>query len=651
MSAKKSRSRDVSVFDEELVLEEFLSDISHIYSGDRVNITVDSDTRSQFEMSDDICVSTDIRSEIGRPLNGPNKLRYIIDDLSHNIEHQKLSDFETYLSYIEMQDDDPSKLIALLVSVLLEDQYIDTNRVKKYRGHRKSIAFKRALYMRGSIRPPLTDLHAESAVIEAFIQIATAGYVKDADSLCKRDQKLMMWVKETIEKARRENSQQKRLEYVKEITTYLIKATTSNPYRAQKHIMNHPPSSYDFEPLVDESSMTTDVDDIETNLREYIRRKIRKLLKKLGFTGDDSPDEDYDLPDDAQSEKPLSKQEQRQKSKSDEKNEDGNIFAESGDDETLRELLEKSDEKELFNIDGEDDDIFTPTEAEKERFERLRETIIREELGDVIERQAERDNRIDNDSTSSQVLEKVEKRGLSDEVEDIFKKIKTKESRTNSVKGSRMNQRAVTRNISGDYTEQRLFYQNRTVELGNRTIGVSVDLSGSVNEVDAMVALGTLAKATDEIGDDFVATHFNNSESHLITSPREEFDWKHFDSVEAGGNTPTAKGILDIRHLIQDITNRERVMFVITDGKPNEGLSSSGKTPEKDSRAQVNEARKDNIKVIGLGLSGVDESNMKAMFGEDSYIMANEDTLASELLDAYRLQMGVVDDSGVNITT
>lgn len=709
MSTRKPRSREVSVFDEESALEELLSDISHIYTGDRLDVTVNSDIRSQYDMNDSFSVSTNIRDEVGRPLNGPNKLRYIIDDLSHNIEHQKLTDFDKYLSFIKRQEDDTSKLIALLVSVLIEDQYVDTNRVKKHRGHRKSIAFKRALYMRGSIRPPLTDLHREAAIVEGFMQIATAGYIKDADALPERDQKLMIWVKETVEKARYENDQEKRLEYIEEITTYLIKAIDSNSLRAKKHIVQNPPSSYEFETLIDETSITTDVDDIETELREYIRKKIAQLLSKLGLSGNKDEEDDFELPDDAGKPSDEQGQEGQSTSQSDETGQseesdvserteqgqtseggDSDRGAETlsdgfdddlatsgladGDDEgggdsdksdsemgiseqdggpeesSLGELLEQSDERDMFNVDSDEEDVFTPTEAEKERFERLRETIVREELGDVIERQDDRDSRMNNDSTSKQVLERVEKRGLADEVEDIFREIKTRESRVNAVKGNRMNQRAVTRNRSGDYTEQRLFYQTRTIELGNRTVGVSVDLSGSVDEVDAMVALGTLAKATDEIGDDFVATHFNSSDSQLITSPREDFSWRHFDSVNAGGNTPTAKGILDTRLLLQDITNRERVMFVITDGRPNEGLDSSEKSPVEDARTQVNEARRDNIKVIGLGLSGVDENNMEAIFGQDSYIMVNEQTLANDLLDAYRLQMGVVDNTDVNIS-
>jgi uncharacterized ParB-like nuclease family protein len=188
---------------------------------------------------------------------------------------------------------------------------------------------------------------------------------------------------------------------------------------------------------------------------------------------------------------------------------------------------------------------------------------------------------------------------------------------------------------------------------------VALDMSGSMNERKAKVAIGALYAATEIIGDSFVASAFLTSGRRggsdsiftpLITGPDEDFMWSHLDGLTTDDMTPTASGVLDGTNLLQAASRPEKVLVVITDGKPNrapDGGSHGNKALDSAASA-VQQARAQGVKVIGLAVgSNINEGNLKAMFGQQDYIRVDEDNLAGALLEIYRRQMKLVQEGAI----
>jgi len=95
---------------------------------------------------------------------------------------------------------------------------------------------------------------------------------------------------------------------------------------------------------------------------------------------------------------------------------------------------------------------------------------------------------------------------------------------------------------------------------------------------------------------------------------------------------------------MEDLHARERLMIVITDGKPNSQYSSQELTasPVGDANQVVQNVQSKNIKVIGLyvGTSGGDTA-MARIFGEDGFVSASMNELSQELIQIYRRQLRV----------
>ena len=781
------RRRTSTVFEKTSVLADILEDITYAYTGERESVRVNTGTRSAANMrTSSFHVTTNIREEVGRPLDGPNKLRYIIDDLAHAIEHDRVTDFNALENFVaEYEDDGEAEVVlAALVVTTLEDQFVDTSLLQSHRGHRRSVAFKHAVQMRSILRPPLSDLEPEPALVEGYIQLATAGYVKDAEAVSTRRQVLLRWMRKKINEARYADDQQERINIAQEITDYLIEHTSTNHTAAKSHVFNNPPPTHDLDPILDKLGVEQTQDSKASELMNKLKSKLSRARQKAG--GNRTPKElpdDVDMEDVEQDEEldvtpqmpeqdndneeaesrsvrqeetedkePASEENASEEEQDDKENEpqpsageseqqpredanekpsagkqeeyhsddkeddslsdsfhdeddvgdlssskdtpdvgthrgsrtsvqdnegksatvgkknrdaktagDGTEQSKSGaptqqgqsdntagggatgsdtQEDSLSDSLEAGDAGDWYGNGSEGDDYLTPTDRAKERFEALKRAVIKEKMGELGERREKRDKRIrSSGGITHDIQGEVNKRGLVEEVVETFYRLKTRDRDTRSTKGRRLNERAVVRNLSGNFAEQKLYFKRQRAETGDRAVGVAVDLSGSMDAVETMVALGTLAEAVDIIGDELVITTFHSHDSAMITGPEEEFDWSHFKAARAGGSTPTAHGVLDSQLLLDEVTKREKVLFVITDGKPNVGLEQTRRNALEDAKAQVKRARHDNVKVIGLGLSGMNEQNMKTMFGKDNYVMVNDNRLAEDLLTVYRNQM------------
>ena len=311
---------------------------------------------------------------------------------------------------------------------------------------------------------------------------------------------------------------------------------------------------------------------------------------------------------------------------------------------------------EWFDVDP-NDDYESADEQFEEQFEEL-ERRIAEMQTDIGAAQFERDTEItafneERYDHHARVRDHLRTTGLAEQIESAFRKIATRDTEFAARSGKKVNLRNATRRFAGDTTVTDLYTRRRKAETGDRCVGVATDMSGSMNGFNAKVALGALAVATSAIGDDFCANGFRkNGLTPLITRANEKFEWRHLDGVRAGGSTPTADGVMNAIDLIEESSKPEKLMIVVTDGKPNVNMSEKNRDGHTgvsygtvgSANWAVEYARSRGIAVVGLGIGRVSEHKMAQVFGDDGFVMGEMDTLADDLLEAYTAQLEFGDE-------
>ncbi|ODR79859.1 hypothetical protein BG842_04935 [Haladaptatus sp. W1] len=301
--------------------------------------------------------------------------------------------------------------------------------------------------------------------------------------------------------------------------------------------------------------------------------------------------------------------------------------------------------------DGQSDVNTTGWGRDIQRTERLAEN-------DITVRRATRDARASTQSNASDVRTELDRRGLTREIEEAFSAFGTHTVERRGWCGERLDVRAAVRQRAGTPYQQDVFRQRQQSNASDRTVGVAIDLSRSMDIFEAKVALGALFRATSVIGDNMVASGFgtdrengNRIETPLVTAPNEELQWHHLNAISEMDDTPTASGIEDVRDLLQNKNSRERILIVITDGKPN--IPLNGTTPNRedavtDAKEQVREARRHHdVAVIGIGIGDeIDEGTLRKMFGQRGYALADRSNLSKRLVDVYRGQIETTRHSG-----
>jgi len=325
---------------------------------------------------------------------------------------------------------------------------------------------------------------------------------------------------------------------------------------------------------------------------------------------------------------------------------------------------DERDPGEWYNIDSDTD--YTEVDEEfEERFEEIRDDIEADdsEVERMLrKRDSEGGSHVPYEMNESgdyvPVWDTKEYRELRDDVVEAFEQFKVGKRPSPSRQGNTIDIDRVVQRAAGDKSQNRLFRRDQRSAHGDRLIAVTADFSGSVYAARIKKAIAAIGEAVETIGDEFVATAWTDARrpwgvdrggvtTGIITGPTEEFDTDQLSAFESGGGTPLADGI-DVATTVGDECHaRQKVILVVTDGKANtwfkgpDGDAYLTGDSKGDARRVVEDARINGYKVIGIGYSGADENYMSSVFGRDGYVMAEQDTLADDLVDVYRRQLRV----------
>lgn len=778
-------------------LRRMLEDMTAVYSGENEKTEVAFTTGTphaseqggyaadcECEASGEhVAVATNVRDTYGKSMDGANELRVLVDTLNHEMEHVRSSDLTAKREFSARYPDCPQ--FAGLVLNVLEDQYIDWQRLKRFRGLRSAHSFKvDAIMANGSRRPPLYNLEQSEQVPEGFLQMAFAGYVKGFSDAPREVQEAVVKCRPLVDLVRNEHDPLEREQIAHTCMAILLEAVP-DPEDAedytdenQEEMPTDDPAEVDPEDVQDmlddldpedlenqeqgEDAPSVAIDPEEYDVPEWLEDEMNEADSSdqevsAAPEQEDDPWADEDQDEDAQDgQEQGDEQEQNDTGEgtgdgegeqgeqdapekeqpgdegdgeaedengqgSDTSSEGEQADSQEGGDDTegstgqqgdqgeqqeggspahgqetdpyseapdrgdtssedataggadpVDEAIDEMEKKERERDAGDhwdagDTDYSAPDGEFERRYQRI-EQEVQQEQTDLGQQKRRREQRLEEHrqrhgyerrkDSAERIRELLRSDGTAEDIVEAFKKFKTQDRWLPDTRGERLNTRNATRRLAGDYSEDRVYDRKLKAEVGDRCVGVAMDLSASMSGANNLrkpkMALGALHLATKTIGDDLLATGYKTYDNHpqkgecepvldLITGPQEGFDWGHLDAAKAGYLTPTADGVMYTLDLLKKSHRREKVMVVVTDGKANIPLggssSSSSSQGKQDAKKAVNTARQEGAKVLGMAVGRIGEEYMDTVFGPGKWVETGSDTLTEDLVELYRSEM------------
>lgn len=584
-------------------------------------------------------------------------LRLLLDTLSHEVEHVKQSPPGSMKDFAEEFPEYPRTASAVLN--IIEDCYIDHQRIKEFEGLKRpfNIATKVKL---GEIFEGAMDSDDRVQQMLMVIQLTMRGEITWPDELEIHDMFIKTFQKE-IEEVAKDVPKLHDFEERKEVAEEV--AST---------VLNYAPDDFEekdhedkLDDLLDEllEELAEEIeeefeelpDDMKKKMKEDMEDMIEEESSDLGADPSDSSDSDEDKVIDIRSgdeEGEETKEEETGEAPGEEEEESEESEEESTgsvDVDTEPEDLEKAEgDSEGTEATGDDRKIL---KKDKQEFG---DKPTGGESGDVIVQPDQEADPIDipdwvEEGVEFEFEEEDQKvADLSEDVESILEQLRPEETEreVNSTKGSELDVRKAVRHKAGDPTERKVFKRTKT-EQEDRTIGVTIDCSGSMTGraiKEGRAAIGALGKATKAVGDNLAVNTFFTAgepdpETKEISSAEEEFSQEDVKEIKVHHLDPMALGITKAEEQIED-RGGEKVIFALGDGDPT--ITSDGERDESKAEEEVAEEvrrirNQEDFEVIGIGVGeSPNERAFDKMFGEDGWFRFSEDELAEKLLTVYR---------------
>lgn len=726
-------------------LRRMLEDMTAVYNdGQKTEVAFTTGTPHASETARDcgcdasgehVAVATNVRKTYGKSMDGANELRVITDTLNHEMEHVRSSPLTAKREFSARYPQ--CSAFAGMVLNVLEDQYIDWQRLKRFRGLRGAHSFKvDAIMANGSRRPPLYNLEQSEQVAEGFLQMAFSGYVKGFSDAEREVQEAIVKCRPLVDMVRNEHDPLEREQIAHTCMSILLEAVpdpedtdeytdenseqmpTDEPADVTPEDVQRMLDDLEPEDLEDQEGEgpSVAIDPDEYDVPEWLEDEMEEAEGGEQEATSAPEQEDDPWADDSQQEQGDEQEQEDEGEGEQEGDESGDTSSEgeqqpgspdmntspgspdqpdstvggegerkedgtaSGVDPVdVEQGIQEMEKRERQRDAGEhwnagDTDHTQPDQEFERRYQTIQQEVQQEqtELGQQKRRRSERIQQHEDQPSYERLKDSHEKirellrsDGTAEDIVEAFKKFKTQDRWLPDTRGERLNTRNATRRLAGDYSEDRVYDRKLKAEVGDRCVGVAMDLSGSMNGFHNLrqpkMALGALYIATKTIGDDLLATGYKTYDNHpqkgdyepvldLITGPQEGFEWEHLDGAKAGMYTPTADGVMYTLDLLKKSHRREKVMVVITDGKANiplgGGTRTSSSKGREDAKRAVNTARQNGVKVLGMAVGRVGDTYMDDVFGADSWVHTGSDTLTEDLVELYRDQMRV-DPSGM----
>lgn len=670
----------------------------HYNEGEKLD--VEFDTAAYASPDGTVTVAPNVREAIGKNLEGPQELKVICDTLCHEVEHVRRSDLKSKRRFMQMYPDWFAQTAGLVINIL-EDQYVDASRLSRFKGLKPVHDFtNKAIISNHRRHPKIGRLDRTEQFIAGMMQIHIAGYAKGYEDAEEDVQEYLAWYRKHLGAVRRTHDPKVREAIAARVADRLLELFPEpeeiDKDELEEMIEEHAENGQ-LELTHEDGPFPVSPLELTDEAKEALEEMIENGdLPQAPSGGEGEEGEEAeggaggdaaDGVDDEAASITDGDSGDREGSGEDGEGEAGSAGHESSDapgedatkasegstsqgtitegDEIAHEVetLKGGESTAAWFDDTADDEVDASTWGR--RYDRLVEEIQKDQT-DTAEMRRDRDEIIDEgrigryNETGEDVRDHLRDTGLAEEVVEAFRKIKTAPEPTPTEAGDRLHLRNYVRFAAGDTSERNLYQTTEISELGGRGIGVTLDMSGSMDtsELQAKSAVGALALAANEVDDEFVANAFFTPtgckvETTAITTPGEEFEWDHLDAVWPQANDPITYGMQNCVSMLEDLEVSERVMFVVTDGRPTL-TSGGGINPDrKSSRDAVNEAAEyvrkvraeHGITVIGLGVGyGVNPELLGKMFGENGYVHCEEDEMADALLEAYTTQLDVSPD-------
>lgn len=202
-------------------LQDLLADMTGVFN-DGERLPVEFDKSSYARPDGTVVVAPNVRDALGKSLSGPDELRVVIDTLSHEVEHVRESVLTGKREFMAEFPDYPA--VAGAVINIVEDQFIDYNRGRRFKGTRRTQAFVTdAIMSNGHRRPPLTSLdRKEQQLVEGLMQVAFAGYAKGIGEVDDDVQQYLAYARGRVNEARRERDPAKREAIARDLTERML---------------------------------------------------------------------------------------------------------------------------------------------------------------------------------------------------------------------------------------------------------------------------------------------------------------------------------------------------------------------------------------------------------------------------------------------
>lgn len=696
-------------------LRETLESLTQVYHGEKTTVKFGSPSKAVpqgHSLGGDeieeptVVIDPNVQERFCQELTGPEELRCVTNTLSHELEHLRETELTSKAEFMNEYDDHPQ--FAGAVINILEDQYIDFRRTQRFPGLRSTQAFVIDNLLQDDDQwPPISELNRETrAMIEGLRQVAFAGYAKGISEAANWLREFLSRTRLHVKQVRQEPSQRKRKELahavMKIAQEYLSnnddfdmpdKCTvceereptivtpqlgpvcrectptghgiTDGDGSGEIERKDNQPRTSDKEPKVPNAELRGEVtqsvsDDTTDSKTKLQRNKMSHPQRNSNFVETGQTDN--------QTEVSLSQQKHSQ--------------PESAELVTMEEMDQNQDPASWWNV-PDDVDHQKTSQEDITRFEKVQRKKCENQALEADLQQNKEKGKDSNENISSHcaehsnnIQESEEWKRLQEEHRQMFRKLTTQDIPIPSKKGSRVNLDNFVQQTAGNKSQRKLYNKKQKIASGNRVIAVSADFSGSMNGKQVKLALGAVAEATDMVGDNFLATCWKQTDSStacgykqgeagigLICGVNEQFQWEELDVFQANGGTPTADGIDVTAQLMKNTHAREKLMIVITDGKPNVTYGEEDEEltgdPITDTAQIIRDARAENIKIIGLYLDGnlshlfgsnnpsthnanvSNNSPMCDIFGKNGFVSASVDNLAEKLVKIYRQQLRV----------